>query len=245
VNTDGTTPALDADAAAPRRKQGRSTKWLTPVVALVGLAAPFIGAGTLAWPMAWVYIGLTMVGSIAGRALMLRAHPELAAERSGFVNNAGTKGWDRIIAPLVILGPIVIGLVAGLEFRLDWPPPVSVAVQAFATVVVLAALAFASWAMVSNPFFSSVVRVQIERGHHAVSAGPYRFVRHPAYAATIPAQFGFALMLASAWALIPAALVAALVILRTALEDRTLRAELPGYQDYAARVHYRLLPGIW
>jgi protein-S-isoprenylcysteine O-methyltransferase Ste14 len=218
---------------------------LMPVLALISIAAPFLGAKTLAWPMAWLYIGLTTVGGVVGRMLMLRAHPELAAERAGFVSHEDTKSWDRVLAPLVILGPTAIGFVAGLNRRFGWLPPVRLALRVLAVAVTVAGLGFASWAMIANPFFSSVVRVQAERGHRAVAAGPYRFVRHPAYAATIPAQFAFALMLGSTWALIPAALVAALVILRTALEDRALQAELPGYRDYAARVRYRLLPGVW
>ncbi len=227
------------------RRPGGRIAWIMPVLALLAVAAPFIGAGTLAWPMAWVYIVLSTAASVISRMLMIRAHPELEAERAGFLSNPGTKRWDRVVAPLVIFGPTVISFVAGLNYRFGWPPAVPVALQVLAVLVMAASLAFASWAMIANAFFSSVVRVQTERGHRAVSDGPYRFVRHPAYAATVPAQFAIALMLGSAWALIPAALVSALVVLRTALEDRALLAELPGYPDYAARVRYRLLPGVW
>lgn len=226
------------------RQSARAVVWMAPVL-LLGLAAPFIGAGTLAWPPAWLYVGLTLAAGIISRAVMLRAHPELAAERSAFMANPGTMNWDRILAPLVLAGPTVITLVAGLNHRLRWSPGVAPALQILAVAVLLASFALSSWAMAANPFFSSVVRIQVERGHHAISLGPYRFVRHPAYAATIPAQFSFALMLGSAWALIPAALVAAVLVLRTILEDRALMAGLPGYPGYAAQVRSRLLPGVW
>ncbi len=226
-------------------RPARSGAGLMIPMLLLGLAAPFIGAGTLAWPAGWLYVALTVIGSMAGRMVMLRAHPELAAERAGFTANSGTKSWERVLAPLVIAGPAAITLVAGLNYRLGWPPAVAPALQALGIGVSVAAFGLASWAMAANPFFSSVVRIQTERGHRAVNHGPYGFVRHPAYAATIPAQFGFALLLGSAWALIPAAIVVAVIVLRTALEDRALRAELPGYPEYAAMVRYRLLPGVW
>jgi protein-S-isoprenylcysteine O-methyltransferase Ste14 len=229
----------------PGQRPRGSVKWAMPLLAILAIAAPFLGAGTLAWPAAWLYIVLTTVASVASRALMLRAHPELEAERAAFVANEGTKSWDRVIAPVVIFGPTIIAFVAGLNYRFGWPPAIALALQVLALAIVGASLVFASWAMISNPFFSSVVRVQSERGHHAIAGGPYRFVRHPAYAATVSANLAIALMLGSAWALIPAALVSALVVLRTALEDRSLRAELQGYREYATQVRHRLFPGVW
>jgi protein-S-isoprenylcysteine O-methyltransferase Ste14 len=99
--------------------------------------------------------------------------------------------------------------------------------------------------MASNRFFSSVVRIQADRGHTVATGGPYRFVRHPGYAGFIAGSFGAALLLGSRWALLPALLSAVLLVVRTVLEDRTLRAELPGYAEYAARVRHRLLPHVW
>jgi protein-S-isoprenylcysteine O-methyltransferase Ste14 len=98
---------------------------------------------------------------------------------------------------------------------------------------------------VENRFFSAMVRIQTDRGHVVCDTGPYRFVRHPGYAGNILPLFGIVLALSSVWTLIPAAVALVIVIIRTALEDRTLQAELPGYQDYARRVRYRLFPGIY
>jgi protein-S-isoprenylcysteine O-methyltransferase Ste14 len=99
--------------------------------------------------------------------------------------------------------------------------------------------------MVANKFFSGVVRIQKERGHHVVSEGPYRIVRHPGYVGGVVAVIATPLLLGSLWGLISAAVYAAFVVLRTALEDRTLHEELPGYREYAQRTRYRLLPGVW
>lgn len=101
------------------------------------------------------------------------------------------------------------------------------------------------WAMASNRFFSQVVRIQSERGHAVATGGPYRYVRHPAYIAMILFDLALSTLLASWWAVIAGGVCALLLILRTALEDRSLQAELGGYAEYARRVHYRLVPGVW
>jgi protein-S-isoprenylcysteine O-methyltransferase Ste14 len=103
----------------------------------------------------------------------------------------------------------------------------------------------ALWAMATNQFFSGVVRIQEERGHVVVSHGPYALVRHPGYVGVILAMVGAPLMLGSVWALIPAAATVGVIVIRTAHEDLTLTRDLAGYETYAQRVRYRLLPGIW
>jgi protein-S-isoprenylcysteine O-methyltransferase Ste14 len=104
---------------------------------------------------------------------------------------------------------------------------------------------FTAWAMACNPFFSQVVRIQSERGHTVATTGPYRYVRHPAYIGMILFEPGMSALLGSWWAIIVGVMYAILIIVRTALEDRTLQAELTGYADYARQVRYRLIPGIW
>jgi protein-S-isoprenylcysteine O-methyltransferase Ste14 len=213
------------------------------LLSLVAMAAPFVGAGTLRWLQGWLFVILTVSVSVVSRILMLRAFPELAAERARFTGNQGTKSWDRVLVPLVSLGPMLIALVAGFEFRQrgdsGWIMPV------LSVLPLLVGFGLSTWAMTSNPFFSSVVRIQSDRGHHVVSQGPYAYLRHPAYAAIIAAHFGFSLLFGSWWSMIPAVLFSALVVLRTALEDKTLLSELAGYSGYAQRVRYRLFPGIW
>jgi protein-S-isoprenylcysteine O-methyltransferase Ste14 len=101
------------------------------------------------------------------------------------------------------------------------------------------------WAIWINRFFSSVVRIQKERGQEVIQDGPYRFVRHPGYVGGILLALGNALVLGSLWALIPAGIMSLLLVIRTYLEDITLQRELPGYTDYTRKVKYRLLPWIW
>jgi protein-S-isoprenylcysteine O-methyltransferase Ste14 len=168
---------------------------------------------------------------------------ELLAERS---NVKAGKSWDKaIVGIVVLLGPAATWITAGLDARFRWsqsmPPPAFLAGLA---VAVLAAALIAG-AMRSNRFFSAVVRIQKDRGHVVVAAGPYRFVRHPGYAGMAAFTLATPLILDSRWAFAPAAVTSAVTVLRTALEDRTLHHELDGYADYARRVKYKLLPAIW
>ena len=106
-------------------------------------------------------------------------------------------------------------------------------------------IAVTTWAQAVNPFFEPAVRIQKERAQQVITSGPYRFVRHPGYAAAIVMFVGIPLALASWWGLLPAGLAIALLVVRTGLEDRLLQAELSGYSDYARRTSHRLVPGIW
>lgn len=201
----------------------------------------FVSAGRLDWTMAWVYAGLSLTGVAAGA---LAADPALLAERSGV--GQGAQALDVIMAIIMAwLGPVAIALVAGFDFRYGWQPEVSPPVQRAGALAAVLGYAAVLWAMATNRFFSGVVRIQQERGHTVVSHGPYALVRHPGYVGVILAALGAPLMLGSAWALIPAAATIVAIVVRTAYEDRTLVRDLAGYEAYARRVRYRLLPGIW
>jgi protein-S-isoprenylcysteine O-methyltransferase Ste14 len=114
-----------------------------------------------------------------------------------------------------------------------------------ALVGIILGYGFSSWALIENRFFAGTVRIQTERGHHVVSSGPYRIVRHPGYAGGLFVYLFIPLLLDSLWAWIPTILLAIVLIVRTALEDQTLQAELPGYKEFAGKTKYRLFPGIW
>jgi protein-S-isoprenylcysteine O-methyltransferase Ste14 len=211
------------------------------VYVLVQAAVLLLGSGRPGWTNAWIYLG-SYVGMIALTALVVR-DPELFAERARLRKDA--KAWDKAIG--VLFGVCGLGLlvVAALDARFGWSPAASGALVLAGLVAFVLGFGLSVWAMASNRFFSTVVRIQADRGHTVATGGPYRFVRHPGYAGFITGSVGAALLLGSRWALVPTALSAALVVVRTVLEDRTLRAELPGYADYAARVRYRLLPHVW
>lgn len=175
---------------------------------------------------------------------ILPKNPEMLAERSR--PKAGSKKWDLVILSLFGILTLAEYMVAGLDFRNGWSQDFSQGLQIAGLVVaVIGNDLILVWAMVTNAFFVATVRIQKERKHAVVSSGPYQFVRHPGYAGTILFHLATPFLLNSSWALIPVGLSVILLLVRTALEDRTLQSELAGYKDYAARVRYRLLPGVW
>ena len=206
----------------------------------------FLCAGDLCWWQAWIYSMLVFAAGIVGRLWAEKRHPGLLAERVRSESIQDAKSWDKELAPLMALSigfPLVI--VAGLDHRYGWTPAFPAWVNILGFVLIAAGYAFACWALVENRFFSGVVRIQEERGHELCDRGPYRVVRHPGYAGNALALPGIVLVLSSVWTLIPAAVALVIIVTRTVLEDRTLQEELPGYQEYAQFVRYRLIPWIY
>ena len=213
---------------------------------LLNPALLFISAGTLRWAMGWVYSGIVVALTLVSRIAMFRWNPDLAQERANFRDAAGVKSWDRYLSALVgIYGNMAILIVAGLDKRFGWSPEILPLVSWIAVIVFLSGFAIGTWALVENRFFSAVVRIQTDRGHTVCRSGPYRFVRHPGYLGAIIFYVTMPLILGAIWALIPMGVTVVITILRTALEDRTLQAELDGYQAYAEQTRYRLFPGLW
>jgi protein-S-isoprenylcysteine O-methyltransferase Ste14 len=217
-------------------------KRMVQVFSQLGLFAVvlFVSAGTLDWPWAWIYLGVSVV-ILAINGLVLPR--ELVAERGAARENV--KPWDKALTRLVLLPYVATWLVVGLDKRYAWSPELPVLLHLVALGVFALGEGLFTWAMVSNRFFSTAVRLQMERGHSVASGGPYRYVRHPGYVAFILFTLATPPALGSLWGLVPAGLVALLFVVRTALEDRTLRQELDGYQAYARQVRYRLVPGVW
>ena len=203
-------------------------------------ACLFGSAGRLDWPNAWVLLGLSL---LTGLAFTIGRNPELAAERR---NIKAGKSWDKaLVGVTVLLGPMAVWITAGLDCRLHWSNGASSLAFAAGLAAATLGAALIAWAMRSNKFFSSVVRIQKDRGHTVVDGGPYRFIRHPGYAGTLVFTLATPLILGSKWALAPAAATASVIVVRTFLEDMTLHNELDGYAEYARRVRYRLMPAIW
>lgn len=211
------------------------------IMLLVFAASLFGAAGTFKWGMAWLYLAV-YVAMIAVNALLVDR--SLIEERSQVGEN--TKEWDKLLSglALLLLNPVAL-IVAGLDERFRWAPHFELYQQLIALGFLMLGQAIVVWAMSANKFFSGTVRIQSDRGHQVITAGPYRLVRHPGYLGFSITAVATPLMLGSAWALIPAGLGIVLVIIRTALEDRTLRDELPGYREYARHVRFRLIPGVW
>lgn len=153
--------------------------------------------------------------------------------------------WDRPLAPLVALGSGFIVVVAGFDKLYAWSLDNNLALELVSLLLILAGYAIGTYALMENRFFSGVVRIQNDRGQVVVSSGPYAWVRHPGYAGVLLAYIGMPFFLDSLWAVLPAIFSVIALVIRTALEDRTLQQRLEGYPEYAQHVRYRLLPGIW
>ena len=225
---------------------------LTPRVLLqvflfvvLGPFLPLPISGNWGWCGAWLYAVVLIVSFAVSRLLAARRYPDLLAERARFMEHLDAKPWDRVLAPLIGIGSVLILVIAGLDERLDWSPGFGRPAEAVSLVVILAGLALGSYALIENRFFSGVVRIQLDRGHQVVSGGPYRWVRHPGYVGAILTYVATPVFLDSQWALLPALAFSVIMVVRTALEDRTLQQELRGYHEYTQKVRYRLLPGIW
>lgn len=200
-------------------------------------------AGRLDWFAGWLYLAIVLLNTAASYAYLKRINPAVIENRARV--GKGTKTWDKIwavmFAPFLVAVYVVAALDAG---RFGWSamPPL---LWLLGFAVFQPGTMLFTWSMGVNRFFEKTVRIQTERGHEVIDSGPYRFVRHPGYVGFAGWIISAPLLLGSWWAFIPAVIAVIAVIVRTALEDRTLRDELPGYADYAARVRFRLLPGIW
>lgn len=214
------------------------------VGSMVGFAVLlFVPAGRLGWPAGWAYVGLLVANFGASLLHLRRVNPELVERRLRL--GPGTERWDVVWS--IAYAPVFLSMyvVAGLDaVRFGWAPapgwlwPVGLVLFAAGALLL-------GWSMGVNPFFEKTVRIQTDRGHRVIDRGPYAWVRHPGYAGFLGWIVATPLLLGSWWAFAPAALAVAGLVVRTALEDRTLQAGLAGYADYARRVRHRLVPGLW
>lgn len=203
----------------------------------------FVPAGRMDWPAGWLYVVLMTATTMINYMYLRRNNPELIAHRMRI--GKGTKRWDMVwlasFTPLLMSVYIVAGLEAGnsetLSLSLTW--------WLFGFVLFAIGMALVTWSMGENPFFEKTVRIQVERAHRVIDSGPYAMVRHPGYTGFLGWISATPLLLGSWWSIVPALLCVLAVVVRTHLEDMTLKGELKGYTDYSNRVGYRLIPGVW
>jgi len=214
----------------------------TFIFLIVG-AAIFGGAGTITWTNGWIYLGLTLLIILVSRVILFATNPSAAIERSKHVKPSML--YDKIFITLSSLLYFVLVVIAGLDAeRFGWSSlPMTWTWVGSCGFILFGA--FAIWPMLINPHFEAVVRIQEDRGHKVIDTGPYRIVRHPAYAAGIICYLFTPLILGSLYAFIPAGMIIFLIVYRTVNEDKVLQRELEGYTGYAKRTRYRLIPGIW
>ncbi len=210
---------------------------------LIGVLV-FAGAGTLNWMLGWLFVLVWLLLKVVF-ILLLRWHdPALLVERA--TRHKNTQPYDRWIVPVYFVlsfGTIFIAALDGGRFH--WSGDISKVLILLGYVVYLLGNGLASWAVSANPFFSSESRIQMERDQKVTRLGPYRYVRHPAYLATVIIWPVTGILLESWYAVIPGLLAALMMFIRTVYEDRMLYFELPGYAEYTQQVRYRLFPGIW
>jgi protein-S-isoprenylcysteine O-methyltransferase Ste14 len=218
---------------------------IVPLFLFVVGAAFFIPYGGFSWWEAWLLLGLWACYFLLMLTVTRRYNPGVVEERANSLSRF-TQRWDKLIIGLYQVASLSLYIVAGFDVgRYGWTGGLPSWVKWTAFLVVLVVYALPYWAVLCNPFTSGAVRIQEERGHFVVEKGPYRFIRHPMYLGTVLYGFSFPLFLESLWALVPGLIVIVLFLFRTALEDRYLHENLPGYKEYAQRVRARLIPGVW
>jgi protein-S-isoprenylcysteine O-methyltransferase Ste14 len=227
---------------APPLTPGRLLAKLATAILLLALAL-LVPAGTWRWPAAWAYLGLYLAFAVPVGVWLQRTNPGLLADRVDWSRRA-PKAWDRVLLALLIPAFVAVYVTAGLDFRFGWSD-LAAPLRGACFLLVGAFYGLMFLVLRENAFLSRVVEVRPEQGHRVVTTGPYAVVRHPMYAGYVVWILAAPLALGSLPALAPAGLIAVGVVVRTVLEDRTLRAELPGYADYAARVRWRLVPGLF
>lgn len=200
--------------------------------------------GALAgWRQLWVLLALGLLTVGTNLYVLVTRNPELLWHR--LKPDRPEEGYDRLLIRLG--GPLLVVLfvLAGLDALCLHGSPLPLSASLVGAALWLLGAAPMAWAMATNPYLERVVRHQSERGHVVVTTGPYRFVRHPMYVGILCILASLPLVLGSLWAVVPAVLLMALLVIRTSLEDRTLQHKLPGYQEYARRTRHRLIPGLW
>jgi protein-S-isoprenylcysteine O-methyltransferase Ste14 len=210
------------------------------LVLVLGIIILFISAGRINWEYAWIYTIIAVLLSLIGAKIV---PPEVLAERGRKKENV--EKWDSIITGLVFIPWFAQYLVSGLDARFGWSPELATSLHIAAIVIYISGEALQIWSMRANMYFSSSVRIQYDRGQTVSTGGPYRYIRHPGYVGMMIYYLATPIILGSIWALIPASAIVSLLIIRTVLEDQTLKNKLNGYKGYADKVKYKLLPGVW
>jgi protein-S-isoprenylcysteine O-methyltransferase Ste14 len=207
--------------------------------------ALFLAAGTIAWPAGWIFLVLFFGFTIAISRWLLRHNPGLLTERMTGIGKPDQKTWDKVffgVANLFFLAWLVLMPLDAVRFHWSQMPGW---LQVVGAVLLLCSFYLFFLTFRENSYLSPAVRVQTDRGQTVVATGPYHYVRHPMYATAIIFLVGTTLLLGSWYGLVLGLLLVVAIALRAVQEERTLRAELPGYDAYMAQVRYRLVPYVW
>jgi protein-S-isoprenylcysteine O-methyltransferase Ste14 len=203
----------------------------------------FLGSGRLNWVWAWVFLGIGLLSLSINAVFMLRTSPETVAERG---RPKEVKDWDKLVGGAWLIGQyFLMPILAALDIRFGWTKELATLWHVLGAAVYGLSLGLTGWAMITNAYFSTAVRIQADRGQQVCTTGPYHYVRHPGYVGFFFQALSVPIVLGSLWALLFTIPAGVLMIIRTAFEDRMLQEELEGYKEYTREVRYRLLPGVW
>lgn len=214
-----------------------------PLIIVVGQAVVFfVARGDADHLRGWLVFGLMALHGLIGLPLVRRYNPGLLAER--WKERSDTAPYERAVGAALFLLLVSLQVTAGLDLRLGWSDPADwLIIPGLALMV--AGMTLITATMLVNPHLEAGARIQDDRGHRVVSSGPYALVRHPMYLGGLLLYLGVPLVLGSFWAMIPAALIGGLFVVRTCLEDHLLHEGLAGYAEYAWKTRRRLIPGVW
>ncbi len=202
----------------------------------------FISAGRLNYRQGLIYVGIGLIMFVLSHTV-LRVDSGLLKERSK--PREGTKKWDKLLLGLSFPAAIAAYITAGLDSgRHHWSPDFHWSLYLTGIVLTISGQLFFLIAQKQNKYFSSTVRIQTDREHEVCESGLYQFVRHPAYLGTIIQFIGFPLLFGSLWSIIPISFSITLFIIRTHMEDKTLKNELKGYPEYSAKTRYKMIPYV-
>jgi protein-S-isoprenylcysteine O-methyltransferase Ste14 len=221
-------------------------KWLFQSLAwIVALGALlFVPAGTWHWPAAWFFLGFMVLIGLGFGLWLAKSDPSLLAERMRSPIQPDQPASDKKVILAFGVAVLIWFIAIGLDQRFH-PSRMPVALQALGLALLIFSSVLIMWVFHENSFAAAVVKVQAERGHRVITSGPYAFVRHPMYSGAVLFFVGSALVLGSWWGTAMSPIFAILFGIRTGIEENTLTTGLPGYAEYAARVRYRLVPGVW
>jgi protein-S-isoprenylcysteine O-methyltransferase Ste14 len=208
-------------------------------------AVLFASAGTFVWPAAWIYLAIMLALSLVTGLLLAWHDPALLKERLGALIQKDQPMADKVLLSVLLLflfGAFAFMALDAARFKWSAVPPWA---QAAGALLLVLSIGFNYRVLRENSFAAPVVKVQSERGQRVITTGPYRYVRHPLYSGSLLFVAGTSLLLGSWWGLVMVLVLAVLLCIRIGIEEKTLRSGLQGYDDYAQRVRYRLIPLVW
>jgi len=222
--------------------------WVSFVIRMTLFAVALMWpAGIWYWWEAWVVTVIWTISGVVMTNYLMHNDPELLAERLKLIPfQKEQKSWDKVIMLIFFIAAIALYIIPGFDVvRYGWSEPLPLWMKVIAVLIHFPCFVMLGWIMRENTYLSQVVKIDKQRDHHVITTGPYELVRHPMYTITIVLLFAMPVVLGSRFALIVSAFLAALLVVRTYLEDRTLYAELKGYPEYTKQTPYRLIPRIW